>query len=98
MWHTFTAHSRLPAVADRGAGQRTPTPRPAAAGLNRGPYGQDFVVDESLWEGVAVGAPLGIPGNGNRSRFRILYVFEIAPDGGIARKNVWMDFPAIIEH
>jgi steroid delta-isomerase-like uncharacterized protein len=60
-------------------------------------YGDDFVVDESVWEGVAVGTPLGIPGNGKPLSFRILHVFEIAPDGAIARENVWMDYPAILE-
>ena len=59
-------------------------------------YGEDFVVDESLWEGVAVGTPLGIPGNGKPLSFRILHVFEVAPDGAIARENVWMDYPAIL--
>lgn len=27
-------------------------------------YGKDFVVDESIWHGKAIGAPLGIPGHG----------------------------------
>jgi predicted ester cyclase len=59
-------------------------------------YGDGFVVDESLWEGVAVGTPFGIPGNGRRLSFRILHVFELAPEGTIARENVWMDYPAIL--
>src|SRR5262245_32574154 len=60
-------------------------------------YGEGFVVDESLWEGVAVGTPFGIPGNGRRLAFRILHVFELAPEGTIARENVWMDFPGILQ-
>lgn len=59
-------------------------------------YGEGFVVDESLWEGVAVGTPLGIPGNGKQLSFRILHVFELTPAGEIARENVWMDYPAIV--
>lgn len=59
-------------------------------------YGEGFVVDESLWEGVAVGTPLGIPGNGKPLSFRILHVFELTPEGEIGRENVWMDYPAIV--
>lgn len=59
--------------------------------------GEGFVVDESLWDGVAVGTPLGIPGNGKPLSFRILHVFEVTPDGAIARENVWMDYPAIVQ-
>jgi predicted ester cyclase len=60
-------------------------------------YGEGFVVDESLWEGVAIGAPLGIQGNGKPLSFRILHVFELTPAGAIARENVWMDYPAIVQ-
>jgi len=58
-------------------------------------YGDDFVVDESLWRGRAVGAPLGIEGHGRDLEFRILHIFEFAPDGAILRENVWMDTTAI---
>lgn len=58
-------------------------------------YGADFVVDESLWRGTAVGAPMGFAGRGRPVAFRILHLFEFAADGAIARENVWMDLAAI---
>jgi predicted ester cyclase len=58
-------------------------------------YGEDFVVDESLWEGTAPGAPFGLPGGGRPLRFRLLHIFEMAPDGRIRRENVWLDYAAI---
>jgi steroid delta-isomerase-like uncharacterized protein len=60
-------------------------------------YGDDFVVDESVWHGTAVGSPLGIPGQGKPLSFRILHVFEMAPDGKIKRENVWLDYAAIVQ-
>jgi steroid delta-isomerase-like uncharacterized protein len=59
-------------------------------------YGPDFVVDESLWEGTAPGAPFGIPGHGRDLNFRLLHVFDMAPDGQIRRENVWLDFASIL--
>jgi steroid delta-isomerase-like uncharacterized protein len=60
-------------------------------------YGSDFVVDESLWEGTAPGTPFGIPGHGRRLSFRLLHVFDMAPDGQIKRENVWLDFATILQ-
>lgn len=60
-------------------------------------YGPNFVVDESLWEGTAPGTPFGIPGRGRRLAFRLLHVFDMAPDGQIRRENVWLDFAAILQ-
>ncbi|RXH32393.1 ketosteroid isomerase [Bradyrhizobium nanningense] len=60
-------------------------------------YGADFVVDESLWAGTAPGAPFGIPGHGRKLSFRLLHVFEMAPDGQIKRENVWLDFASILQ-
>lgn len=60
-------------------------------------YGPDFVVDESLWEGTAPGTPFGIPGGGRRIAFRLLHVFDMAPDGKIKRENVWLDLAAILQ-
>ncbi|MBS0339393.1 MAG: nuclear transport factor 2 family protein [Proteobacteria bacterium] len=60
-------------------------------------YGPDFVVDESLWEGAAPGTPFGIPGGGRRIAFRLLHVFDMAPDGKIKRENVWLDLAAILQ-
>jgi hypothetical protein len=58
-------------------------------------YGEDFVVDESLWRGRAVGNPLGFPGRNRPLQFRLLHIFEFAHDGAIRRENVWMDTAAI---
>jgi len=60
-------------------------------------YGQDFVVDESRWEGTAPGTPFGIPGHGRQLAFRLLHVFEMAPDGKIKRENVWIDIASILQ-
>jgi predicted ester cyclase len=60
-------------------------------------YGPDFVVDESVWEGTAPGTPFGFAGGGRRLSFRLLHVFEMAPDGLIRRENVWMDFASIMQ-
>jgi predicted ester cyclase len=60
-------------------------------------YGPDFMVDESLWEGTAPGTPFGIPGGGRRLSFRLLHVFDMAPDGKIKRENVWLDFASIMQ-
>jgi steroid delta-isomerase-like uncharacterized protein len=59
-------------------------------------YGEHFVIDESIWQGKAVGHPMGIPGHGRPLSFRILHIFEVAPDGRIKRENVWLDQAAII--
>jgi hypothetical protein len=58
-------------------------------------YGEDFMVDESLWRGVAVGRPFGLEGRGRPLAFRLLHVVEFAQDGAIARENVWLDLAAI---
>ncbi|TLY52726.1 MAG: ester cyclase [Gammaproteobacteria bacterium] len=60
-------------------------------------YGPDFVVDESLWEGTAPGTPFGISGDGRRLAFRLLHVFDMAPDGKIKRENVWIDLASILQ-
>jgi len=60
-------------------------------------YGPDFVVDESVWEGTAPGTPFGIPGGGKRLSFRLLHVFDMAPDGRIRRENVWIDLASIMQ-
>ncbi len=59
-------------------------------------YGENFVVDESIWEGKAVGSPMGMAGHGRPLSFRILHIFEVTPDGRIKRENVWLDQAAII--
>jgi predicted ester cyclase len=59
-------------------------------------YGEDFLVDESLWRGTAAGRPFGLDGRGRPLEFRLLHVMEFAGDGNIRRENVWIDLASII--
>ena len=59
-------------------------------------YGDDFVVDESLWRGTAAGTPFGFAGRGRPLEFRLLHVIEFADTGDIKRENVWVDLAAVI--
>lgn len=59
-------------------------------------YGENFLVDESLWRGKAPGRPFGLDGKGRPLEFRLLHVLEFANDGAIARENVWVDMGAIV--
>jgi predicted ester cyclase len=59
-------------------------------------YGEDFLVDESLWRGRAPGRPFGLDGRGRPLEFRLLHVMEFAGDGNIRRENVWIDLAAIM--
>ena len=58
-------------------------------------YGDDFMVDDSLWRGTAPGRPFGIEGRGRPLEFRLLHVIEFGEGGEIARENVWIDLAAI---
>jgi len=58
-------------------------------------YGDNFMVDDSLWRGRAVGTPFGIAGRGRPLEFRLLHVIEFTDAGDIARENVWIDLAAI---
>jgi hypothetical protein len=60
-------------------------------------YGDDFLVDESIWRGKAPGRPFGLEGRGRPLEFRLLHVVEFAGDGQIKRENVWIDFAAILQ-
>lgn len=60
-------------------------------------YGGDFLVDESVWEGKAVGRPFGLSGGGRPLKFRMLHVMEFSPGGDIRREQVWVDLAAIIQ-
>ena len=60
-------------------------------------YGEDFLVDESLWRGNAPGRPFGLEGKGRPLEFRLLHVIEYAGNGDIKRENVWIDLAAIIQ-
>jgi predicted ester cyclase len=59
-------------------------------------YGDNFLVDESVWEGTAPGRPFGLEGKGRPLQFRLLHVIEFADDGKIHRENVWVDLAAMI--
>jgi hypothetical protein len=59
-------------------------------------YGDDFLIDESLWRGRAPGKPFGVEGMGRPLEFRLLHVIEFAENGDIKRENVWVDLAAII--
>jgi predicted ester cyclase len=59
-------------------------------------YGEDFLVDESLWRGTAPGRPFGLEGRGRPLEFRLLHVVEFADNGDIRRENVWIDLAAIL--
>ncbi len=58
-------------------------------------YGEDFMVDDSVWRGTAPGRPFGIEGNGRPLEFRLLHVLEFDEAGAIKRENVWVDLAAI---
>ena len=58
-------------------------------------YGDNFMVDDSVWTGTAVGRPFGLDGRGRPLRFRLLHVLEFSEDGDIKRENVWLDLGAI---
>jgi len=60
-------------------------------------YGENFLIDESLWEGTAPGSPFGLEGRGRPLRFRLLHVIEFSSAGQIQRENVWVDMAAIIQ-
>ncbi|MGO4393313.1 ester cyclase [Variovorax sp. M-6] len=60
-------------------------------------YGEDFVVDESVWRGKAPGRPFGLEGRGRPLEFRLLHVVEFAASGDIRRENVWLDLAAIVQ-
>jgi predicted ester cyclase len=59
-------------------------------------YGENFMVDESLWSGRAPGRPFGVEGRNRPLQFRLLHVLEFAADGRIRRENVWIDLAAIL--
>jgi hypothetical protein len=60
-------------------------------------YGENFLVDESLWHGRAPGKPFGLDGRDRELEFRLLHVIEFAEDGHIKRENVWLDLAAILQ-
>ena len=60
-------------------------------------YGENFLVDESVWRGKAPGRPFGLEGRGRPLEFRLLHVIEFADAGSIKRENVWIDLAAVIQ-
>jgi hypothetical protein len=60
-------------------------------------YGNNFLVDESLWKGRAPGRPFGLEGRNRPLSFRLLHVVEFTDDGQIAREQVWLDMAAILQ-
>jgi len=60
-------------------------------------YGEDFLVDESMWRGRAPGRPFGLEGKDRPLAFRLLHVIEFAGNGDIRRENVWVDLAAVMQ-
>ena len=58
-------------------------------------YGENFMVDDSVWRGRAVGRPFGLEGHDRPLEFRLLHVVEFSDGGDISRENVWLDLGAI---
>src|SRR5688572_33298829 len=58
-------------------------------------YGENFMVDDSVWRGTAPGRPFGIEGKGRPLEFRLLHVLEFTKAGNISRENVWIDLASI---
>ena len=58
-------------------------------------YGENFLVDESLWHGrIDDGRPFLLDGRSGRVSFRLLHLFEFE-GGKISREQVWCDLAAI---
>ena len=60
-------------------------------------YGENFLVDESVWEGTAPGRPFGLEGRNRPLKFRLLHVVEFTAEGQIQREQVWLDMAAIVQ-
>ena len=60
-------------------------------------YGENFLVDESVWKGRAPGRPFGLEGRNRPLEFRLLHVMEFNEDGNIRRENVWIDMAAVLQ-
>jgi hypothetical protein len=60
-------------------------------------YGDNFMVDDSLWSGRAPGRPFGLDGRDRPLAFRLLHVIEFADNGDIRRENVWVDLGAVLQ-
>ena len=60
-------------------------------------YGENFLVDDSMWRGTAPGKPFGLEGRGRTLEFRLLHIIEFTSRGDIERENVWIDLAAILQ-
>ena len=60
-------------------------------------YGENFMVDDSVWRGRAVGRPFGLEGRDRPLQFRLRHVLEFEESGAIARENVWIDLASILQ-
>jgi hypothetical protein len=60
-------------------------------------YGDQFMVDESRWEGRAPGRPFGLEGKGRPLAFRLLHVVEFTDGGDIKKEQVWLDLASILQ-
>ena len=58
-------------------------------------YGENFLIDESLWAGTAPGRPFGLEGRSRPLQFRLLHVIEFNGTGEIQSEQVWVDLAAI---
>lgn len=59
-------------------------------------YGENLIVDESLWKGTAPGKPFGLEGRGRPLEFRLLHLIEFNDQGQIKKEQVWVDLASII--
>jgi hypothetical protein len=54
-------------------------------------YGDDFIIDETIWVGQVVdGRLFGLAGKSGKARVRLLHVFKLH-DGLIVSETVWFD-------
>ena len=60
-------------------------------------HGDNFLVDESQWEGRAPGRPFGFDGRNRPLSFRLLHVVEFSAEGQIHKEQVWVDMMAIMK-
>lgn len=60
-------------------------------------YGENFMVDDSVWTGKAPGRPFGLEGKNRPLSFRLLHVIEFTDAGDIKRENVWIDLASILQ-
>lgn len=60
-------------------------------------YGENFLVDDSVWRGKAPGRPFGLDGRDRDLEFRLLHVVEFNESGEMKRENVWIDLAAVLQ-